>query len=342
MARWILHVDLDQFLAAVEKRRDPELRDRPVIVGGSADPTTPRTVVTCASYEARPYGVHAGMPLRAAARKCPDAVFIESDNAAYESASEEVMAVLRTFPVRVEVLGWDEAFLAADTDEPESLAGAIQERVAAELGLVCSIGIGDTKPRAKIATGFAKPAGVHRLTASTWMAVMGDRPTHALWGVGNRTAANLAELGIHTVRDLAAADVRAMAARFGPRIGPWLILLGRGIGDTDVVTEPRAPRGRSRSVTFPHDLRDRDEILDAVAAIAKEVGTGVVADGFTVRRVSVTVRTATFFTRTKIMTLPEPTPDVAEIVAAAQTVGGRFPLDRPVRLLSVRVEFAEP
>ncbi len=109
--RWILHVDLDQFLAAVEVRRRPELRGHPVVVGGSADPFTPRTVVTCASYEARAFGVHAGTPLRSAVRKCPEAVFLKSDNAAYEAASEGVMALLREFPVRVEVLGWDEAFV---------------------------------------------------------------------------------------------------------------------------------------------------------------------------------------------------------------------------------------
>jgi len=127
VARWILHVDLDQFLAAVEVRRRPELRGRPVIVGTSGNPTQPRTVVTCASYESRAFGVRAGMALPVAARKCPDAVFIKSDNAAYEVASAEVMDLLRAFPVRVEVWGWDEAFLAADTDDPEALAQQIRQ-----------------------------------------------------------------------------------------------------------------------------------------------------------------------------------------------------------------------
>jgi DNA polymerase-4 len=342
VARWILHVDLDQFLAAVEVRRRPELRGRPVVVGGSDDPTTPRTVVTCASYPARAFGVHAGMPLRTAARRCPDAVFIKSDNAVYESASEVVMDLLRTFPVRVEVLGWDEAFLAADTDDPAALAAAIQQRVMVETGLSCSIGIGDTKPRAKTATGFAKPAGIHRLTADVWIPVMGDRPTEALWGVGRRIATSLAALGIHTVTELASADVRMMAKRFGPRIGPWLVLLGRGIGDTDVVTELREPKGRSKTVTFPADLVDRDEIAANVAAIARDVGVEVTSNGRAVRRVAVTVRTRSFYTRTKVTTLPAPTTDIGEIEAAALLVFSRFPPERAVRMLSVRVEFAAP
>lgn len=107
MARWILHVDLDQFLAAVEVRRRPELKGRPVVVGGSGDPTQSRMVVATASYEARAFGVRSGMPLRTAARKCPDAVFLPSDAPAYDEASAEVMATLRRFPVVVEVWGWD-------------------------------------------------------------------------------------------------------------------------------------------------------------------------------------------------------------------------------------------
>ena len=120
--RWILHVDLDQFLAAVEERRHPELAGLPVIVGGNGDPTEPRKVVTCASYPAREFGVHAGMPLRTAARKCPDATFLPSDPAAYDAASEEVMNLLRGLGYPIEVWGWDEAYVGADVDDPIELA----------------------------------------------------------------------------------------------------------------------------------------------------------------------------------------------------------------------------
>ncbi len=119
--QWILHVDLDQFIAAVEVLRRPELAGRPVIVGGNGDPTE-RAVVATASYEAREYGVHSGMPLRTAYKRCPDGVYLAADHAAYDAASAEVMATLRGFDVVVEVLGWDEAFLGAATDDPEALA----------------------------------------------------------------------------------------------------------------------------------------------------------------------------------------------------------------------------
>ena len=226
--RWVLHVDLDQFLASVELRRHPELAGLPVIVGGSGDPTEPRKVVTCASYEAREFGVHAGMPLRTAARRCPDATFLPSDPAAYDEASEEVMGLLRDLGHPVEVWGWDEAYLGADVEDPFELAERIRTVIAAETGLSCSVGISDNKQRAKVATGLAKPAGIYQLTDDNWMAVMGDRDVDALWGVGPKTAKKLAGLGITTVADLAATDATVLTSTFGPTTGLWILLLGQG------------------------------------------------------------------------------------------------------------------
>ncbi len=341
MAEWILHVDLDQFQAAVEVLRRPSLAGQPIVVGGHGDPTEPRKVVTCASYEARAFGVHAGMPLRAAFRRCPDAVFLPLDVEAYEAASAQVMATLRGFPVEVEVWGWDEAFVGASVDDPEALARDIQIAVGEAAGLRCSVGVGDSRQRAKVATGFAKPAGIYRLDRSTWMPVMGDRRTEALWGVGRRTADKLADRGIVTVRELANADSAVLAEWFGPTIGPWLRQLALGGGGTRVSSEPRAARSRSHVITFPRDLTARDEIVERLAGIARDLTGEVVADGRTVRRVAVVVRTATFFTRTRITTLPAPTRDADEVAGAAVGLLERFELTRPVRLLGVRVEFAD-
>jgi DNA polymerase-4 len=327
---------------AVEVRQRPELRGRPVVVGGAADPTTPRTVVTSASYEARAFGVHAGMPLRTAVRRCPDAVFIESDKAAYDAASEEVMAVLRGFPVVVEVWGWDEAAIGAETDDPEALARELQEAVRAGTGLSCSVGIGDNKVRAKVATGFAKPAGVFRLTAENWMAVMGDRSPDAVTWIGRRTVAKLAELGITTVRELAVADVEVMKQRFGPRMGPWFILLGRGIGAATVTAEPWVRRSLSHQTTFPADLVGRDAVAPAIRALAERVVADVVAEDRWVTHVAITVRSATFLTRTRVTKLAAPTQDLALVAQAADGLLGRVDVDRPIRLLGVRADLAPP
>ena len=146
MRDWILHVDLDQFLAAVEVLRRPELAGRPVVVGGDGDPTRPRQVVATASYEARAFGVRSGMPLRPAARRCPDAVFLPSDRPAYDAASAEVMATLRSFPVVVEVWGWDEAFVGAATRRPRGAGpGRAGAGARPRPGCRCAVGIGETQ-----------------------------------------------------------------------------------------------------------------------------------------------------------------------------------------------------
>ena len=336
---WILHVDLDEFIAAVEILRRPELRGLPVVVGTSGDPTRLRAVVATASYDARRFGVRSGMPLRTAARRCPQAVFLASDPPAYEAASAQVMSVLRALPVRVEVYGWDEAFLGARTNDPERLAREIQRAVMAGTALACSVGIGDNKHRAKLATGFAKPAGIFRLTGENWMTVMAERPVDALWGIGRKMSRNLAEAGILTVAQLAAADENELADRFGPTMGPWYRQLAHGGGGTEIVTVPWEPRSRSRETTFPEDLVERADIAREVAGMARELAREAASAGRMVVRVAVKVRFAPFFTHIRSMTLPAPTDDAEAIARAALVVLDRFDDARPVRLLGVRVEF---
>lgn len=336
---WVLHVDLDQFLAAVEVLRRPELAGRPVVVGGRGDPTE-RAVVATASYEAREFGIHSGMPLRAAARRCPDAVFLPSDAPAYEAVSEEVMGTLRGLDgVVVEVLGWDEAFVGVRTDDPEAFAARIQAAVREATRLSCAVGIGDNTLRAKLATAFGKPGGMFRLTRENWFEVMGARPTEALWGIGRKTARKLAELGLHTVADLAAADPQALAARLGPTTGPWMVQLGRGIGRTEVIGTPWVPRSRGHETTFQTDLTDWSRVREEAAALARQVMATAAAEGRPVARVGLKVRYAPFFTYTRSATLPAPTTDPDTFVAAALDVLERFAHDRPIRLLGVRAEF---
>jgi DNA polymerase-4 len=339
VGRWVLHVDLDQFIAAVEVLRRPELRGLPVVVGGDGDPTK-RGVVSTASYEAREFGVGSGMPLRTAARRIPDAVFLPVDREAYEAASAEVMAVLRETAAVVEVLGWDEAFLGVVTDDPEGVARDLQDRIRTATRLDSSVGIGRNKLQAKMATGFGKPAGVYRLTDDTWFEVLGDRPTDALWGIGRRTAARLEGEGVRTVRDLAAADPHRLAAVFGPAIGPWLVRIGRGVDQTPVHGGEYVPRSRSREVTFQEDLDDWDAVRVETARVARTVADDVAADGRAVARVVVKVRWVPFTTQTHGVTLREPVTDAAAIEAAALAALDTFERRRRVRLLGVRAEFS--
>jgi DNA polymerase-4 len=340
--RWVLHVDLDQFLAAVEVRRRPELAGRPVVVGGDGNPHRPRQVVATASYEARAFGVHSGMPLAQALRRCPDAVFLPSDRPAYDAASAEVMDALRTLPATVEVWGWDEAFLGVDTDDPDGFARQVQDTVRGATGLSCAVGIGQTRVLAKTAGRAAKPGGVARLTRRQWIPTMGAEPVGVLWGIGPRFAARLGELGIATVEDLARADHELLARHFGPTIGPHLRLLGLGGAESPIVDEPHVPRGRSREETFTTDVTDPAEVAAHVDRLARAVAADVAPGGRAVTHVSVKLRTASFFTRTKTSKLVAPSADPGEIAATARAVLARFDLARPVRLLGVRVTLAPP
>ena len=339
---WVLHVDLDQFLAAVEVLRHPELAGVPLIVGGRGDPTE-RAVVSTASYEAREFGVRSGMPLKTAVRKCPQAVLLPVDAPVYLAASEQVMSTLRGLDgAVVEVLGWDEAFVGINTDDPQSFARHIQAEVLAATSLHCSVGVGDTKVRAKIATDFGKPRGVYQLTRANWFEVMGDRPTDAIWGIGTRIKARLAELGIDTVHDLATADEERLVSEFGPTMGPHFGRLGRGVSSAVVDDTPYVPRAHGRETTYQQNLTDPDEVAAALRVLADQVVEDIGREGRACMRVHLKVRFAPFFTFTRIRKLPEPTFDAAVITATALELLHKLEDDRPIRLLGVRAEMVPP
>jgi DNA polymerase-4 len=339
---WVLHVDMDQFLAAVEVLRHPELAGLPVVVGGRGDPTE-RAVVSTASYEAREHGVRSGMPLRVAARRCPDAVFLPVDFPVYEAASEQVMATLRAWPdAVVEVLGWDEAFVGVTTDDPVGTAHGIRSAVLEATGLHCSVGIGDTLVRAKTATDLGKPRGVFTLTRGTWLEVMGERPTTALWGVGPRISARLSAIGVDTVAQLAAAPEEDLVAAFGASMGPHYARLGRGGGRRTVDDTPWVARAHGRETTYQQDLVTHDEVDAAVRVLAGRVVDDITAEGRPCQRVHLKVRFAPFFTVSRIRKLAEPTYDVDVIARTALDLLAGLEDDRPIRLLGVRAEMVPP
>jgi DNA polymerase-4 len=342
MAPWVLHVDMDQFIAAVEILRRPELAGLPVIVGGRGDPAD-RAVVSTASYEARAFGVHSGMPLKTAVHRCPEAVLLPVDGPAYDAASAVVMDTLRAIPgAVVEVLGWDEAFVGIETDDPEQVARAAMTAVLEATDLHCSVGIGDTKVRAKIATEFGKPRGTFRLTRDNWFAVMGDRPTKDLWGIGSRISQRLAALGIETVRQLAEADEEPLVAEFGPSTGPHLGRLGRGVSSNVVDDTPWVARAHGRETTYQQNLVTPEELDSAVRTLARQVVLDIHAEERACARVHLKVRFAPFFTVNRSRKLAEPTFDADLIADTALDLFRLLEDDRPVRLLGLRAEMVPP
>jgi DNA polymerase-4 len=249
--------------------------------------------------------------------------------------------------VVVEVLGWDEAFVGAGPGaggelDPVAFATEIRERVLDATRLHCSVGIGDNKLRAKIATEFGKPRGSFVLTADNWYDVMGDRPTRALWGIGAKTAKKLSALGIDTVDQLARSDARVLAAELGPTMGPWYHRLGRGVGDSQVSAEPWVPRAHGRETTFQTDLDDWDVIAEEVRALTRRVVADVDKEGRPAARVGLKIRFRPFITVTRSLTLADATNDPDLLAEAAVSLLDRVEHDRPVRLLGVRLEMVPP
>ncbi|MCA1228105.1 DNA polymerase IV [Saccharopolyspora sp. 6M] len=340
MERVVLHVDLDQFIVAVELLRRPELRGRPVLVGGTGDPTR-RGVVAGSSYEARESGVRSGTPLRTAAKRCPGAVFLPLDADAYRAASETYYAALRERSDTVEEAGWDEAYLLLDTDDATRTAAELRAHVHARTGLSCSVGIGDNKLRAKTASGFAKPAtgtGVFRLDRSNWAHVMDGLPVDALRGIGRRTAAKLGTHGLRTVGELAAADPSALAETFGPRNGPWLVAVARGYDPTPVDPAPYRPRSYGREITFQEDVTDPERLRAELTRLAALVAADLAEHDLLAGRVVVKVRDSRFRTRSHAHRLAGPTRSAEALAAASREALTALPRDRPTRLIGTRAE----
>jgi DNA polymerase-4 len=312
LPRTILHVDLDAFFAAVEQRDRPELRGKPVIVGGGGPGD--RGVVSAASYEARRFGVHSAMPLRTAGRLCPQGVFLPVDGAKYQRVSREVMAILRRYTPLVEPISIDEAFLDVTGShglfgDGATIARRIKDEVRDEVGLTISVGVASTKLVAKIASDLRKPDGLVVVPPGGEAAFLAPLPISRLWGVGAKTAVALREFGVQTIGDLAALPPDALARRFGKH-GASLTERARGI-DADRVDNPDAAKTIGHEHTFDVDTSDPEVIERTLLAMADGVAGRLRSSGVRAGTVVVKIRDSSFHTITRQRALPEPT-DLAE------------------------------
>jgi DNA polymerase IV len=331
--RTILHVDLDAFFAAVEQRDRPELRGRPVVVGGGSPDQ--RGVVSTASYEARKFGIHSAMPLRTAGALCPEAVFLPVDGRKYQAVSREVMAILRRYTPQVEPISIDEAFLdvtasrALFGDGPE-IGRVIRAAIEAEVELTASVGVAGSKLVAKIASDLRKPDALVVVPRGEEAAFLAPLPIQRLWGVGERTAAGLAELGVATMGDLAALPPDLLTRRFGKH-GATLALRARGIDD-DPVSDGAPAKSISHEHTFDIDTNDPALIERTLLAMADGVAGRLRSAGLRAATVQVKIRDSSFRTITRQRTLAEPT-DLAEPIWRTATE-----LARPeIRGLKIRL-----
>src|SRR5271169_1864243 len=269
----VAHLDADAFYVSVELLRHPELRGKPVVVSGSG----PRAVVTTASYEARRYGVGSAMPASRARRLCPQAVFLPPDFAFYREASGRIMAIIREHVERVEVVGLDEAYLDLEgLYSPRAAMRRLLAEIKAATQLTCSVGIGPNKLVAKVASDAEKPAGFVVLSREQACARFASSPPGLLPGIGPKTAARLAELGLTTLAAVGSAPERTLVERFGPNLGRELRRRAR-FEHSGEVAQARKVVSESRERTFERDLNDRAQLRGELARMAAELCSSLAA-----------------------------------------------------------------
>ncbi|MBE1535276.1 DNA polymerase IV [Actinomadura algeriensis] len=339
----ILHVDMDAFFVGVELLDRPELRGRPVIVGGAGT----RGVVSAASYEAREYGVHSAMPMTRARRLCPHAVVLPVSHGKYSRVSASVFELFRSITPLVEPLSLDEAFLdvagaVRRLGRPAEIARSIRAQVRAQQGITCSVGVASTKFVAKLASTRCKPDGLLVVPADGVVEFLHPLPVASLWGVGERTEQALTRLGLRTVGQLAQVPVTTLQRELGNALGAHLHELAWGRDPRDVVAHT-PDKSIGAEETFETDVDDPEVIRRELLRLAERVGERLRAGGHAGRTVSVKLRMANFKTITRARTLTEPT-DLARVIyiTACELYEGSGLERVRLRLVGVRVENLSP
>ena len=328
---------MDAFFAAVEQRRNPALIGKPLVIGGSGDPTQ-RGVVSTASYEARKFGIHSAMPLRTAYKLCPHAVFLPVDYEEYSKMSERIKKILREYCPIMEDVGIDEAFLdVSQIDKSaEEIVKEIKAKILEETGLTCSFGIAPNKLLAKIASDMQKPEGLTIITDLDIENRIWPLPVRKLWGVGPKTEAALKGMGIETIGGLAAVPLDKLIERFGESYGRYLYDASKGMDESPLVTHWE-PKSTSREITFQTDTGNWQEIARTLAELTREVANDMKQAGYKGKTVTVKLRFSDFETHTRAKTLKNLTSSVDKIRAAAFDCLRRFELKKQVRLVGVKV-----
>ncbi len=333
--RVIVHADMDAFYAAVEQRDRPELRGRPVVVGGLGG----RGVVSTASYEARPFGVHSAMPIGKARRLCPHAIFLPPDFKRYGEASDRVMEVFARFSPLVEPLSLDEAFLDMTGAEglfgpPEAMARRLKAEVReATSGLTVSVGVAPTKFVAKVASDHRKPDGLTVVEPDQVLSFLHPLPVARLWGAGPKTQAELAKLGLETIGDVARADRSWLVKRLGA-FGEHIHRLSLGQDDRPVETE-REAKSVGAEYTLEEDIVGEAAIRPHLRRSAGRVARRMRKEGLLASGLRVKLKTAGFRLLTRQCRLPSPTDSERALETAALELLGQFDLEVPMRLVGL-------
>jgi DNA polymerase IV len=335
----VLHVDMDAFYASASLIDRPELRGKPVIIGGGGN----RSVVLSATYEARRFGVTSAMPMGKARRLCPQGIVVEPDFTRYSQISEAIMATFHAVTDVVEPLSLDEAFLdiagaQRRLGRPTRIAQWVRDTVADEQGITCSVGVAATKFVAKLASSLAKPDGMIVVPQAEVLGFLHQLPVGALWGVGERTEEALTRLGLRTVADIAHTPVETLRRALGDVAGTHLHALAWGRDERLVVKQVRE-KSIGSDETFAYDVDDPVVIHRELLRLSDRTAARVRAAGMMGRTVTIKVRFADFTTITRSRTLRDPTDVSRDIYATARSLFDALGLQRArIRLVGVRME----
>jgi DNA polymerase-4 len=329
----VAHLDADAFYVSIELERRPELRGLPVVVAG----TGPRAVVTTASYEARRFGVGSAIPAARARRLCPQAVFLAPDFATYRAVSARLMEIVRGHVERVEVVGLDEAYLdVGGLLSPRAAMRRLLVEIRERTGIVCSVGIGPNKLVAKVASDAEKPAGFVVLSREQACARFASSAPGLVPGIGPKTVARLAELGLATLAAVGSAPERLLIERFGPNLGLEIGRRARFEHDGEVGAA-RKVVSESRERTFDRDIHDHAQLRAELQRMSWELCASLAVHRRSGRTIGIKVRLDDFSTVTRARSLEQPTRDAQLVDAVAQRLLREYAPPRPVRLLGVRV-----
>ena len=337
MERSIIHLDMDAYYASIEQRDHPELRGKPVVVGGHS----PRAVVAAASYEARSFGIHSAMPMMRARRLCPNLVIVEVHMEHYREVSRQIRGILERHTELIEPLALDEFFLdvSAETGsviEAGHLARTMKAEIRAETGLAASAGVGPNKFVAKVASDLRKPDGLVIVQPAEVVGFLAPLPVSRVWGVGAVTERKLEGLSIRTIADLARADPQKLTQIFG-KLGPRMHQLANGLDDRPVQVS-RQPKSVSHETTFEKDTRDLDLLKDRLDKLARRVAERLKRRGLQGRTVVLKLTYQDFQHATRHTTLDHATDDDRAIAVEAVRLLERTEAGvRPVRLVGVGI-----
>ena len=339
MARCIFHIDLDAFFASVEQVHNPELKGKPVVVGG--DPNR-RGVVSSPSYEARPYGIRSGMPLSKARRLCPQAIFLQVNFSRYREASTKFMKILTDFSPIIEPLGLDEAYLDVTEYQRlyhshEQMALAIKERINKNLNLTASVGIASCKVVAKIASDLCKPDGLLEIALGEERDFLTPLSVSKLPGVGGKTEQALKEMGITTIGELASCPLEEIRETFGM---PGITMHRYANGIDDLAVEmPGELKSINRQVTFAQDTSDQHFLESNLRELCNELSAKLRFQNKQASCIAIKLRYADFKTITRQVTLREASNVMQVIFSTALQLLNEVlsKSEKPIRLIGIKV-----